>query len=83
MMDFEEIAKQRIIKVFNEEIAECLVNEHGLQSLIDIEQSLKHKGKRVYTFYNFPSLFEDFQAMVQDVREQNEKRRDFKNEGDK
>lgn len=74
MINFEKMREQETVLVFNYGIAEALVYEYGLRSLIGIERSNRTQGKKAFEFINTPRLFEDLKAMIEDVRMQKKER---------
>jgi len=80
MIDFEKMRQQKTVVIFSQRIAEKLVFRYGLRNLIAIDKSNRVERKRVYVFYNFPELVDEFQQMIEDLAFLNNERRNVETE---
>ncbi|MBR0599034.1 hypothetical protein [Sinanaerobacter chloroacetimidivorans] len=68
MIDFEKMRQEKTVVIFSQRIAEKLVFRYGLRNLIAIEKSNRDERRKVYIFFNFPELVDEFQQMVEDLK---------------
>lgn len=66
--------ERKTILVYNEGIAEALVYEHKLNSLVGIERSKRTQGRKAFEFIASAALINDLNAMVKDLRSQKNQR---------